>query len=169
MKKYKIPGFPGYKITKIGQVWSERLGKFIKTQKTDRGYLNVVLNRDKKQHWRRVHRLMLETFVGPRPEGTEGCHKNDIKIDNRPENLYWGTHSENMKDAFRNGGRDTHGEKNSRAKLNTLQVRIIRRLIELNSLTQAEIGRIFNVGQTAISCIKLNKRWKRRIICTDGK
>lgn len=29
-----------------------------------------------------IHRLVLETFVGPRPEGMECCHNNDDPSDN---------------------------------------------------------------------------------------
>ena len=50
-----------------------------------------------------VHRLVLETFVGPCPAGLEGCHRNDDPADNRLENLYWGTRSDNLLDAVRNG------------------------------------------------------------------
>lgn len=48
-----------------------------------------------------VHRLVLTAFVGPPPEGTEGCHENGESLDNRLTNLYWGTHSQNMRDTVR--------------------------------------------------------------------
>lgn len=51
-----------------------------------------------------IHRAVLEAFVGPRPDGMEGCHFNDDKNDNRLVNLRWDTHSANMKDRVRNGG-----------------------------------------------------------------
>lgn len=51
----------------------------------------------------RVHVLVLEAFVGPRPDGLQGCHWNDIKTDNRLENLRWDTASANMHDKVRNG------------------------------------------------------------------
>ena len=43
-----------------------------------------------------VHRLVLETFVGPCPEGMECDHRNHNTADNRIENLAWITHSDNM-------------------------------------------------------------------------
>lgn len=55
-----------------------------------------------------VHKLVLEAFVGPRPEGMEACHDNGIKHDNRATNLRWDTHRANMEDQFR------HGTKNRR-------------------------------------------------------
>lgn len=47
---------------------------------------------------------MLETFVGPRPfSEAEARHLNDDSLDDSLENLAWGTHTENMADAVRNG------------------------------------------------------------------
>ena len=51
----------------------------------------------------RVDYMVLETFVGPRPEGHEVLHANDDQSDNRLENLRWGTHVENCQDRRRNG------------------------------------------------------------------
>lgn len=52
---------------------------------------------------RKLHILVLEAFVGPRPDGMVGRHKNDIKSDNRLDNLCWGTQSENAIDRVRHG------------------------------------------------------------------
>lgn len=43
-----------------------------------------------------VHRLVLESFVGPCPPGMEACHANGNGFDNRLENLRWDTHENNM-------------------------------------------------------------------------
>ncbi len=56
--------------------------------------------------WRFVHTLVATAFHGPRPERTECRHLNGDMLDNRAENLVWGSHSENMLDAVRHG---THG------------------------------------------------------------
>ncbi|MGC5078489.1 HNH endonuclease signature motif containing protein [Agrococcus sp. DT81.2] len=50
----------------------------------------------------RVHHLVLEAFVGPRPDGMFGCHWNDDPYDNRLENLRWATPSANSLDSVRN-------------------------------------------------------------------
>lgn len=50
-----------------------------------------------------VHVLVLEAFVGPRPPDHLACHRNGDPTDNRPENLYWGTCSDNMQDCLRHG------------------------------------------------------------------
>ncbi len=45
-----------------------------------------------------VHALVLTTFVGPRPDGHEGCHNNGDPSDNRLANLRWDTPSGNRAD-----------------------------------------------------------------------
>jgi hypothetical protein len=42
-------------------------------------------------------------FVGPAPEGMEGCHYNGDPTDNRLENLRWDTRKANVADAIRHG------------------------------------------------------------------
>ncbi len=42
-----------------------------------------------------VHRLVLLAWQGPPPLGHVGMHLNDVKTDNRTENLRWGTVAEN--------------------------------------------------------------------------
>jgi hypothetical protein len=47
---------------------------------------------------------MLLGFVGPPPLGSpEAPHRNDVHDDNRLENLYWASRSENLRDQVRNG------------------------------------------------------------------
>jgi hypothetical protein len=53
-------------------------------------------------HWR-VHTLVLWAFSGVRPRSASGCrHLNDLKTDNRPDNLAWGTSAENADDRRKN-------------------------------------------------------------------
>jgi hypothetical protein len=68
-------------------------------QKKIRGYLGVYLFG--KNY--RVHRLIAETFI-PNPQNkTQINHKNNIKSDNRVENLEWCTAKENIKHSFDTG------------------------------------------------------------------
>ncbi len=52
---------------------------------------------------RTVHSLVALAFHGPRPEGLEVRHLNGDPTDNRPENLRYGTHAENMQDKVAHG------------------------------------------------------------------
>jgi len=61
------------------------------------------LHNNGKRRTCKVGTLVLETFVSERPPGLEALHDNDIQSDNRLINLRWGTHSENVHDAVKNG------------------------------------------------------------------
>jgi predicted XRE-type DNA-binding protein len=154
-----IPNFPGYFATEDGRIWSEQKGsgRFLKMQEDKDGYLYVTPCKHTKQFTRKVHRLILEAFIGPCPAGMECCHNNGDPSDNRLENLRYSSHSENIKDAFKHGTKNHSGEKNPHSKLNNLQVRIIKKLLRLNKLTQKEIANIFNVTQAHISRMNTNK------------
>lgn len=66
-------------------------------------YLKVSLCRDRGQVTRSVHSLVLEAFVGLRPDGMEACHGFGGQRDNRLQNLRWDTLSENNYDMVRQG------------------------------------------------------------------
>lgn len=77
--------------------------RILKPSVANTGYLVLNLCRDGKHFSNNVHVLVLSTFVGPHIKGMAGRHLNDVKIDNRLENLAWGTYSENEQDKLRNG------------------------------------------------------------------
>jgi hypothetical protein len=74
----------------------------MKLNRTRKGYLKVNLDVGGKNVARCVHQLVLEAFVGPKPEGQEGCHFPDPdKSNNSVANLRWDTHLENVRDRVR--------------------------------------------------------------------
>ena len=96
-----------YTISENGDVFSKRRGKLMKA--SDNGlynYLTVHLSNGygSKHHY--VHRLVIEHFAGPCPEGKE-CHHIDHNSENNDiSNLEWVTHSENILRSFTEGGRE---------------------------------------------------------------
>lgn len=69
-----------------------------------KGYPRVVLCRDDRGKTFKVHRLVLEAFVGPCPPGMEACHADDNPRNLNIANLRWDTKSANQLDKVRNGG-----------------------------------------------------------------
>lgn len=82
---------------------SLRKGRILKAQKDNLGRLQVRLSKDGVGKTFRVHRLVLEAFDRPRPEGLIACHWDDNPENNRLENLRWDTPSGNNLDQVRNG------------------------------------------------------------------
>ena len=108
-----VPGYEGsYEVSDLGRVRSldrrdgrghVRRGKLLAPRTTTRNHRSVALYRDCVRADVQVHHLVLEAFVGPRPDGLEGCHWNDDPTDNRLVNLRWDTRSQNTADSVRNG------------------------------------------------------------------
>jgi hypothetical protein len=84
-------------------------------------------------------------------------HINEIKNDDRWENLRLATISENIKFSYENGREPMKGEDNPISKLTEDQVIQIKGF--KGSFSQEKIARMFNVNQSQISRIHNNKRW----------
>ena len=78
-------------------------GKVLKLGKHKFGYLKVELHKNGKISHTNIHRLVLEAFEGPCPDGMEACHNDGNPTNNTIENLRWGTRSENRRDAVKHG------------------------------------------------------------------
>lgn len=112
MENWKtIPGWD-YEASSEGRIRNRVTGRILKphkniktggrvTKKPGAPYWRLELWKDgtfKKFH---VHRLVLEAFVGPRPPGKQCRHLNGDSLDNRLENLAWGTNQEDCEDRRR--------------------------------------------------------------------
>lgn len=101
-----IEGFGRYEISDTGRIrsftrWPE--GRVLRRRiRAKDGYDEAHL-RDSQGviSYLSVHRLVLETFVGPCPEGMEARHLDGDPNNNDLANLCWGTHLENMRDRAR--------------------------------------------------------------------
>jgi len=124
---------------------------------SDRGYYIVCLCKNGKQKTPKVHHLVAGAFIGKRKDGMEVNHKDGDKLNNHPKNLEYVTRSENMLHVFAVGLKSHKGENNPSNKLTEEDVREIRLL--LPKYTQTEIGKRFNVSQSAISLIAVGKNW----------
>lgn len=107
-----IPSFENYEVSDAGGVRSvdrvdsygrHRKGRPLSQVTQKSGHIAVAIFSNGQRRRALVHVLVLETFVGPRPKGMDGCHWNDIPNDNRLSNLRWDTRSANMLDSVRNG------------------------------------------------------------------
>jgi len=102
-------------------------------QKVRKGYsrkLVALSDRKTKSKGFKVHRIMLIAFVGPPKKGQVSRHINGDSLDNRIENLAWGTQLENIQDSIKHGTHSKppihYGEKHHNAKITNEQVEIIK-------------------------------------------
>jgi hypothetical protein len=156
-----IPTFQSYFADRDGNIYSGKRGKVQRRKLIldRRGYYALKMRRDGKTLNAMVHRLVLETFVGPCPIGQEARHLNAIKTDNRLENLVWGTRSDNEKDKIPLR-LDNRGSRNGMSKLNEESVRCIRSDHAKWGFSHAALGRMYNVSRTTISVILEGKAWQ---------
>lgn len=100
----EIKGFDGnYSVSSEGRVRSNGLLKgknskvrILKTELSKKGYLRVGLTKDGKQKKYLVHRLVAIAFLDNPNNLPEVNHRNEIKTDNRVENLEWMSRRDNM-------------------------------------------------------------------------
>lgn len=94
-----IPNYEGmYQVSNLGNVKSLRYNKeIILRPALSNRYLGIALSKDKKQKTKRIHQLVAEVFLNHKPNGVKLVvnHINNIKTDNRLENLEVITHREN--------------------------------------------------------------------------
>ena len=103
------PYLIGYHISNVGKIYSRVKGYWRElTPCINReGYLRIKLNG--KQY--SIHRLVAEAYI-PNPENKPCvCHKDNNKLNNPVDNLYWGTQKENLEQMIKDG-RSLKGRRN---------------------------------------------------------
>lgn len=103
----EVVGFPDYEVSDEGEV---RRGLHVHRfpgrpigWNLTHVYPSVQLRRGDRRINQRVHRIVMEAFVGPRPDDKQTRHLNGDPLDNRLVNLAYGTSAENMQDVVRHG------------------------------------------------------------------
>jgi hypothetical protein len=81
------------------------IGRILKMYRTPpMDYLAVDLHADGRKRKARIHVLVAEAFLEPKPDwATMVCHDDGDHDNNTPSNLYWGTQLTNMADVNRHG------------------------------------------------------------------
>lgn len=79
-------------------------------------------------------------------------------LNNRLDNLSWGTKKQNAADKEVQG-QSQRGERNRMAKLSAADVKNIRELCAKGAISQVAIGKLFGINQQTVSKIHRRKRW----------
>lgn len=164
-----IPGYEGkYEVSDQGRVRSLRYVNatvdkpretplILKGARHSHGYPMVGLYKDAKQRQDVVHRLVLEAFVGPCPEGHECAHLDGDPSNPALENLAWVTRQENMDHMLQHGTR-RFGSKHHGSKLTEETAALAKELLKTHS--QQKVADMLEVSRGAISAIAQGRTWK---------
>lgn len=105
-----------------------------------------------------VHRLVLEAFVGPCPDGMEGCHNDGNGLNNHVSNLRWDTRAANVADA-RKHGTAAVGERVGNSRLTRSLIQTIAHLRSQN-LSYRAIAKQLGVGAETVRQAHVGKTWR---------
>lgn len=166
-----------YQVSNLGRIktfnwknsWKEKISFWHKWDRWYNTYALVDNNSKIYKTW--IHRLVYCTFnnidfklYNPY-EKTIICHKNDIKTDNRLENLFLWTAKDNHNDMVIKWRRaNFKWDNNAFSKLKTEDVYNIKRLLIQWNKTHSEIWKIYNIHRTTVSWIAQGKSWKHIIL-----
>ena len=151
-----IEGFPGYAVSCCGKVRGPR--SILKGERYPYGHIGVQLYRDGHRFKRWVHRLVLEAFTGPCPDGFEAAHNDGNPSNNSIDNLRWTTHADNQDDRQIHGTVPqgiTHG----RSKLTEDDVRYIRKSRQMHGTYASDLAAEFGVTKSTVEKIFRRETW----------
>jgi hypothetical protein len=161
-----IPGAEGYQVSNTGKVRSFRSSgrrprlisapHLLAPASTGARRQYQFVNVAGKQRY--VHRLVIETFSGPRPPGLDCRHLDGNSRNNHISNLRWSTRRENLRDKLLHG---THqkGERHARAVLTETQVVEIRRR-HAQGTSYRKLAEEYNVSTGHVGAICNRLTWK---------
>lgn len=163
MEIKEIEDFPGYFITKGGDVYSTMRGGFKKlTLQTDQhGYFVINLRNKCGRKTKKIHRLIAQAFI-PNPHNLPVInHKNGVKKDNSLENLEWTTQPDNLRHAVQTGLMDNSGERGWSNKYTENQIRHACELLEEGILSFKEIAEVTEMPDYQIYSLKGRSVWSK--------
>ena len=165
-----VVGYEGlYEISSIGGVRSvarvtphghRRRGAPMKTRPDRDGYLVVCLTKLGVPLTRKVHRLVLQAFIGPSPSEHVAAHLNAKRDDCRVENLSWVTPKENIRqmDEVHFTRRVLRGEDSKWSRLAAGDVRRIRESA-LFGAKRSDLAKAYGVCVANIRMILIGASW----------
>lgn len=166
------PEFPRYEVSNLGNIrnYETKEAKYTLVHST--GYVFVTFKKEGKRCTRKMHRIVAELFLDPPSQdlldlcgdtynGTVAVkHLNNIKTDNRAENLQWDWNKNNTKEAWKDGLIPKPiGSKNPRAKLTEHQVHEICKAFE-EGMLPSEAVKVFGISRQQATKIRAGFAWK---------
>ena len=167
-----IPGYSGYEVSNYGNFRTYHSANGRGTLRIEprelkprsisgKPYLRVRLTRfGRQKHDRKAHVLILETFVGPCPNGYESRHLDGNHKNNRLDNLLWGTAQENADDRQIHGTQIC-GEQIANSVLTENQIQEIKQAIPNWERGFTSIfSKKFGVSRSTINAVRDGITWR---------
>jgi hypothetical protein len=155
--------FPGYLVNREGKIWSVFKGDNMACSARcgsggERYAIAMMDHASGKRRAVTVQSVVMLAYVGPRPSTEmDILHRNGDSLDNRLENLRYGTKVENMADKDIHGTMP-RGERSPNAKLTDDSVRRISALHD-EGMSDRKIAEMFGVSKTAIWQVRNGRTW----------
>lgn len=170
-----IVGFSGYEVSNFGRVRSlDRIitrkdgtkqfceGIIMKQTPDKDGYLRLTLRKQGKRHSKRVHRLVGEAFISDYSDNLQMNHIDEVKTNNKVDNLECATSLEN----------NNHGTRNKRISMSKINGKKAKAVVAVNIQTKEALefpsGReaerqsnyFFRQGSISNACLGKQKQYK---------
>jgi hypothetical protein len=117
------------------------------------GYQRVRLNVPGFPKWHMVQKLVMETFVGPRPEGAVIRHLDGEQTNNALTNLTYGTNAENQADRIKHGTANIQVVERHLSDDQVVEMRVRR----ARGASLAELSDAYDVTKTYVCQICIGK------------
>lgn len=158
MENWKdVVGYEGlYEVSDLGNVRGRRGD--MKPSVSRKGYDRLQLTKDGVRRKHHVHCLVLEAFVGPRPNDFDGAHDNGDKRNNRLSNLAWKSSKENNADRKRHGTLPEE-ESHPMSVITREQAKLIKRKLAAGE-TAWSISIDLDISKHIVNNIKYGKTWR---------
>lgn len=143
-----------YRVSSLGRVYSlHQTGRLITGMLIDGGYRVIKVRDGERRGHLQVHCMVLEAFVGPRPPGHQGCHRNGDSANCHLDNLRWDTPKGNQADRL------IHGTAMRKRGSNPLTAERVRQIRLHPEITLSEWAEQFGCTTAAIAQARRGATW----------
>lgn len=162
-----IPDWQSYEVSTLGRVRrriaarTRKAGGILKPDLAGSGkikYYQIELFKNGFHKREKIHTLVAQAFIGPKPPGHQVNHIDANPLNNHPDNLEYVTPKGNMEHCVKMGRRP-HGTAVNTSKLTEDQVRQIRKLFDAG-VGGPTIARMFGIRHPSAYQIRDRKIWK---------
>ena len=157
-----------YSISNFGRIRRDcsghglcKSGRILRIATSKDGYKKICLCKYGKQYTKHIAHMVLEAFIGGRPNGYETNHKDGNKLNNKVSNLEYVTRAQNIAHAWENGLRDScRGENHCSAIIKEKEVVLIRKMYATGLYSIRGLAKMVDISVWIVTDVILKRTWK---------